>query len=334
MRDSSGPAGGAVMCLKEKPGPGMAKYAFSSYAVGPDGAVKSIGHIKPPPIPQVQGMANHSEKRHSGTEGRRARESDEKPIPQDSPAMGEVGSKRQVALEKDQVNLNEIMRLSKLMLDRDSPYDKGGATWAEQALNNKRYSLKHKRDRARLEGGVETKASLAFQRKADFLKEVLEIIKLHVEKVAPAQELAKVRAVNIAAKWETKEKIPDFVNSVIAKYVTPGLGILGGAAAKLSKLWDGFMGTLGAIVSPQKKWIVDALDIAAPALAALADIAMVYFARKGLISWAANQKFKMERKKLAEISHEDERRRFAVKTEYGKMEREIMNLLAQGSQSA
>ena len=236
-------------------------------------------------------------------------------------------------LEKSQINLDEILKIAKVMLDKDSPHGENGAVWASGDLTDKINWLNERYGRSLLANGVETATSIALRGQIDFLSTVKLVIHNHLEKMKPAQEQAGELFRAVAEKWGKKMKIPDFIDSIIAKYVAPGMGVLGGAAAKLTNLWDGFMDTVKSALSPQKQWIVDGAKVAVPIIAGIADLGAVYFARKGLISWAANKKEKMEEKKQEELQLIENGRQLMLKREYKEAESEILALLSQPSTS-
>lgn len=254
-----------------------------------------------------------------------ARKNPEHPLASELPMVGK--------LDKSQINLEEILKIAKVMLDKDSPHGENGSVWAGRTLANKIKRLESRYDRSLLENGVETATSIAIRGQIGFLNSAYSIILSHLEKMKPEQDRAGEDLKAVAGKWGKKMKIPDFIDSVIAKYVAPGMGVLGGAAAKLSNLWDGFMDNLKSFLSPQKQWIVDGAKIAAPILAGIADIALVYLARKGLISWAANKKEKMAEKQHAEMRLIEDGRQLMLKAEYGEAEREILGLFSKPSLS-
>jgi len=272
-------------------------------------------------IPYKGTVSNHSRK----NEDSGSSETSEQPFSSELPMVGK--------LEKSQINIDEILKIAKVMLDKDSPHGENGAAWASGDLADKINWLDERYGRSLLKNGVETATSIALRRQIDFLSTVKLVIHNHLEKMKPAQEQAGELFRAVAEKWGKKMKIPDFIDSVIAKYVAPGMGVLGGAAAKLTNIWDGFMDTLKSALSPQKQWIVDGAKVAVPIIAGIADLGAVYFARKGLISWAANKKEKMEEKKQAELQLIENGRQLMLKSEYGEAEREILALLSQPSTS-
>lgn len=305
-----------------------------AYPVGPDGRSGGTG------IP----LLHRNLLMHSGGKevlpNRKARMASKGRVPSEAfkihPPMAELRIAKEenppeTGIDRSQINLDELLKLAKVILDRDSPHGSGGTHWAEKTLRGKIRKLENRYDRSLLAGGVETATSLALKAQIGFLNAAYSVLLERVAKLKPMQDKYASSMKGIMEKWAKKQKVPDFIDSVIAKYVAPGMGVLGGAAAKLSKIWDGAMDSLRLWLSPQKQWIATGIEIAAPLIAAAADVGMVYLARKWLIGLAVSRKAEMEVKKQSELAELDGERRFVLRMEYDSAKREILALLSRQS---
>ncbi len=231
-----------------------------------------------------------------------------------------------------EVNVVEALELAKVILDKDSPHGAKEADWAIMTLENKLKKLNLRYERSIGPDGEETKSASSINRRIGFLDTAYSIVLSHVEKLKAAQAGFKVEFDSVVAKWDQKKKIPDFADSVLARWVTLGGAVAAPILAKVSRLWDGLMGALKSVVTPQKQWIVDIAEVAAPTIGGLLDIAAAYWIRKKLINWAANRKSRMDEKKQAEMGQVEKNRQAMLRDEYDKVQREIVALLWPSSQ--
>lgn len=233
-----------------------------------------------------------------------------------------------------EVNVSETLELARAILDKDSPHGGKEAAEGEAKLKGKLKKLQDRYDRAIKSGGEETRTSAALKRQLGFLESVQAILGNHIGQLEAGQAGFKARFDGVVAKWDHKKKIYDFADSVIAKYCVPGLAVLAPAATMISKRWDSLRGVLDSALTPQKKWIMGIVDVAAYALGAVADLGGTYLGRKWLINWAANRKGEMDVEQQVEFNQVEKERQAMLEVRYAPLQREILALLAQNGHAA